>query len=701
MDILKFALITGGSGMIGSNIDFGYKPNSNEMNICDKRSVENYINSKSKISCIIHLAATNLRESDENKKKAIDVNVNGTTNMLFFAMKYNIPFIFLSSGAVFSSNNSNLKFNEKFATSPNSMYGITKNAGEKIALLYEKTILIRTGWLFGGNQKNHYKFVESAINNLITNNEIKASIDFYGSPTYVKDLIQKMKEIIVNSHYGVHHVVNDGFANGYEIAIEITDILNMNKNLIIQMNHNEIPNSKNYRSNTEVLETINLSNKLRSWKVALKDYCQSYISSKLNDIYILKEKPIINEKKWVKREKCRLCNNYNLKVFFNLNPTPPANHFLINPVKQEEIPLDVAICSNCKHIQLMQIVEPKFQYSNYLYVSSTSYTMTNHLKKSVIEFTNELNILKEDNILEIGANDGVCIKHLLDNGFKNVIGIDPAENINKRHDLPIICDFFGSNILPILNSKYNKFKLIYAFHCCAHIEDIQDIFATIYNLLENNGIFVMEVGYFYEVFKNNCFDTIYHEHIDYHTCYSIQKFASLNNLTLFNVKTNNIQGGSIQLYFSKNNNIVINKNIQEVLDKEEEIKLHNFENLSKWKINIIKCGSDINNILNSFKNYGKKIVGYGASAKSTTFLYQYKLSKHTIDYIIDDNIYKQNYYSPGLHIPIKSIEILDIDKVDYIIILSWNFTEEILSKLKKYRELGTRIIIPFPEIKII
>jgi 2-polyprenyl-3-methyl-5-hydroxy-6-metoxy-1,4-benzoquinol methylase len=119
--------------------------------------------------------------------------------------------------------------------------------------------------------------------------------------------------------------------------------------------------------------------------------------------------------------------------------------------------------------------------------------MTNHLKSSVDSFVNELNILKTDCILEIGANDGVCVKHLLANGFVNIIGIDPASNINKRHNLPIICDFFGSNVLNHFQERYTPFKLIYSFHCCAHIENIQDVFETIYKLLDENGTFVMEV----------------------------------------------------------------------------------------------------------------------------------------------------------------------------------------------------------------
>jgi len=116
---------------------------------------------------------------------------------------------------------------------------------------------------------------------------------------------------------------------------------------------------------------------------------------------------------------------------------------------------------------------------------------------------------------------------------------------------------------------------------------------------------------------------------------------------------------------------------------------------------ILLCGNDINYILNSFVSFGKKIAGYGASAKSTTFLYQYKLSNKTIEYIIDDSVYKQDLFSPGLHIPIKSIDYLEICKVDYILILSWNFTDEIVKKLESYRKNGLRIIIPFPEIKII
>lgn len=682
-NILDNTLITGGSGMIGNYIHFGYKPSSKEMDVTDMNSIERYV-SKYTIKCIIHLAAINLRESQNNVNKSIDININGTINMLSIAMKLNIPFVLVSTGAVFSSNTYS-KFNETSITCPNCVYGFTKASAEKVSLLYDKTIILRTGWLFGGNQKTHYKFVENVINNVSMNTIVKASNNFVGSPTYVIDLINEMTKIILNLQYGIHHVINDEIATGYDIAIEIANILDKNHSLIESVSSELVPNAGPMRSKSEILET---SNKLRSWRIALKEYITCIKSDKAVDNAYNCNK----NKYWSNRTQCRLCNSNDLYVFFNLEPTPLANHFINEPTIQDKLPLDICICNKCKHIQLIQIVDPKYQYSDYFYVSSTSNTMINHLKDNVTFFTEFLNLSKDDNILEIGANDGVCIKHLLDNGFINTIGVDPAININQRHNLPIVCDYFGSNMIPLFK---NKFKLIYAFHCCAHIENIQDVFETIYNILDDDGSFIMEVGYFYEIFKNNSFDTIYHEHIDYHTCTAIQKFSKL---FLYKVKETDIQGGSIQFFFSKNiRNIDVS--VYNTIKKEESIQLHNIDVLNNFKTNVIRCGKDINYLLDSLVKNGKKIAGYGASAKSTTFLHQFKLSG--LEFIIDDNVYKHNYYSPGLHIKIKQFNVLDTEKIDYILILSWNFTNELIKKLEQYRKNGLRIIIPFPEIKII
>lgn len=701
MSILLDTLILGSNGMIGKNFNFGIKPSSNEVDITDLNSIERYINKlNNKISCIINLAALNLRDSENNIQKSIDVNINGTTNLVKIAKKLDIPFVLLSTGAVFSSKNNNNKFfYENTETNPNCIYGYTKSSAEKIALLYEKTIIIRTGWVFGGSQKLHYKYVENFINNFLTNTKIFANNNFYGSPTYVLDLIEKITYLITNYKYGIHHVVNSDIATGYDVALEIAELMQKDKELIIPLNCDMIPNAGPKRSVSEILMSNFEINKMRNWRESLKEYVNKYLQKNLSNIVIKNE--IIKDTIWKNREKCRLCDSSEINVFINLEPTPQANHYVKKPINQEKIPLDVCICNNCKHIQLLQILNPSFQYSNYLYITSASKTMVNHILNSIQSFLDNYNIKKTDNILEIGANDGTGIKYLIENGYNNSIGIDPAENIKNNNTLPIICDFFGLDILKNKKIKRNSYKLIYAFHCCAHIENIKEVFKTIYELLSDDGIFIMEVGYFYEVYKNKLFDTIYHEHIDYHTCKAMQSFCVKNNLILFDVKTNKIQSGSIQFYISKDKNIKINDSINNFVELEEKIKLFDLNNLYKWKISILLNSRDLKYIIDSLVSDGKTIFGYGASAKSTTFIHQFKLSNNLIKYIIDDSYLKQNLYTPGYNIPIVSIDILNKEKCDYLIILSWNFLDDILLKVDEYRRSGLRIIVPFPNIQII
>ena len=701
--ILDHVLITGGHGMVGRNIKFGFKPTSSEMDVTDEDSIKNYVKTR-EISCIIHLASINLRTCEGNYKKAVDVNINGTTNMVKIAMNKNIPFVFISTGAVFSSLNSDELFDENSQTSPNCVYGFTKNSAEKISKLYEKSIIIRTGWLFGGHQTTHYKFVETAVNNFKSNTPIYCSNDFFGSPTYVVDFVERMKELIINLKYGLHHVVNKGISNGVLIAEEIASEIGASFSLIQSVKSDSVPNSGPMRSKTESLNSINSSNIMRHWKMALKEYVILFVKNNYHQCQTEQKTHEINNLQseyWSERTICRLCDSSQLRTFFKLEPTPPANHFVKIKKTQQTIPLDLCICVKCQHIQLMQIVNPDYQYSNYLYVSSTSATMKNHLETNVIKFTEILNLTKIDNILEIGANDGACINHLLKHDFVNVVGVDPAKNINNLHSLPIICDFFGTPIVPILKKKYENFKLIYAFHCLAHIENIQDVFSAVYDLLDDDGFFIMEVGYFYEVFKNKLFDTIYHEHIDYHTCTSMLNFSKSFNLSLYNVLTNDIQGGSIQFYFSKNQHVQIHENVQLLIEKEHHIQLFNLNTLDRWKNQIVHHGVILRQIVNALISNNKKIVGYGAPAKLTTFLYQYNFSTSSIKYIVDDNFMKHNLYSPGKHVQIKPVSSLEKIDYYYIIIFAWNFSNEIILKLEPYRKHGVKIIIPFPEIRII
>lgn len=268
--------MTGSAGMIGSNgIDFGIRPKSNELDITDINSINFYVSKLGSISAIIHLAATNLRESEENPKKAINVNILGTINMLSIAKRYDVKFILISSGAVFSSQHDrDIIFDEESIPNPNCMYGITKYASEQVALLYDKTIVIRTGWLFGSiAEKCQYKFVETTIMNLQMNKIVNGSSNFYGSPVYLPDFIHQVRNIILYySTYKIHHVVNSNYGSGFDISLEIAKIMNKPASLIVSTDSSNVPNAMVFRSMTEKLVSRYSFNILSPWQDALNEY---------------------------------------------------------------------------------------------------------------------------------------------------------------------------------------------------------------------------------------------------------------------------------------------------------------------------------------------------------------------------------------------------------------------------------------------
>lgn len=695
--MLDSILIIGKSGMVGSNIDFGLFSSHNEFDITNLESMQKFVSDK-KITGILHLAATNLRESEEFPQKAIDVNVIGTINVCSLAKQLNIPLIYISSGAVFSSDIEDSIFDENSIPKPTTIYGKTKYAGEKIVSLYSKSLIVRTGWLFGGTQSTHNKFVETTINTFIMKKQIRASTNFWGSPTYVKDLIQELKNLIITNKTGILHIVNSDYGTGYDIAEEIANIMNISHDMIIQTKSNNVPNAGPYRGKTEKLTSHTY--RLRNWREALREYVFDYTKMDSQNLVTFKQENI-----WSRRTKCRLCNATKLYEFISLPATPPANHFVKQRNKQECIPLSVSKCSKCNHFQLMQKIDSVFLFSNYPYISSTSFTMTKHLKDSIMNIVYKLNILKTDTILEFGSNDGTCLNELYENKYLNILGIDPAENILNTYynkNISVICDFFGKESLDKIYKYYNKFKLIYAFHCCAHIEDIRSVFETVNIVLEDTGYFVFEVGYFLDVFNKKTFDVIYHEHIDYHTVTAMTKFAKNMNFTIHNVEKYDIQGGSIRFYLQKkHNDEEIFESVQKQIEIEKSINLFDESKLSSWSFSIKQIGFDIKNILIGLKNANSIIVGYGAPAKVTTFLYTFEISTNLIEYIIDDNPLKQNMFTPGLHIPIKSLNNIYSNKVNYIIVFAWNFADEIIQKLQFFRDKGGRIIVPYPEIKIV
>lgn len=402
---------------------------------------------------------------------------------------------------------------------------------------------------------------------------------------------------------------------------------------------------------------------------------------------------------------CRLCNSKNLKKVFDLGRTPLANSYLKIEIskKLRKYPLKLNYCNNCGHLQLTHSIKPSKMFSNYLYKTNTS-------KKNFLHFKSYANEIKKmfknrnTKILDIASNDGTFLNFFEKKNFFR-LGIDPAKNLKKlslKKGITQIDDFFTKKKSENIKKKYGKFDIITANHVCAHVEDLNDFFSGVQNLLKDKGLFVFEISYRASVLKKNTFDTIYHEHLDYHALYPILKFVKKFNLNVVNFKTPDAQGGSLRVYASKNKNSKNQKSIKkQILKEKKQLNLFNVSTYKKFEKKIINCKNKLNSLIQNCINKNMSIAGYGAAAKTTTFLNYFKISEKNIKFIFDDNKLKQGLCIPGTKI--KILDPLNMNKknIDVLIIFAWNYAELIIAKNKKFKKKGGKFLIPFPNPRLI
>ena len=405
------------------------------------------------------------------------------------------------------------------------------------------------------------------------------------------------------------------------------------------------------------------------------------------------------------RKYCILCNSRNLVNVINFGKTPLANSYPKSLRKNEQYyRLALLLCKNCGHLQLKDIINPKVMFENYLYVTGTSPVLREHFANYAKVLIKKFKLDVKDKILDIACNDGTFLENFKNKKFKNVIGIEPAKNlrtINKKKKIDINTLFFNQKTSSLIKKKYNNFKIITANNVCAHIPDLNDFFLGIKNILSPKGVFVFEVSYLLDVYKKLTFDTIYHEHMSYHTLKPLINFVKNVNLEIIDFDRINAQGGSIRIYVAHQNIFAKKiKKIKKQINIENRNKLFNEVTYFKYYRKIKNTKKQLRNIINRFKNKELKIIGFGAPAKLTTFSHVMGIKKNDLKYIIDDNPLKQNRFAPGTKIQIFNIKKLSDDKPDVILILAWNFFESIYKKCKRLLKNKTIFIKPFPKIKI-
>ena len=403
-----------------------------------------------------------------------------------------------------------------------------------------------------------------------------------------------------------------------------------------------------------------------------------------------------------------MCGDSPLTKAMSLTPTPPGNDFLSKEElgREEQVyPLDLYFCEDCHHVQLGHVVDPQILYQkNYTYVSATSAHFVNHLRVYAEDMSNRFGLKSGDLIVDIGSNDGTCLQFFKDKGMK-VVGVDPAKEIAKKaseEGIETVAEFFGYDLAVELYNKYGAANYITSHNACAHIDDLFDVVKGVEHWLDEDGVFVLEVGYLVDIYSNTWFDTIYHEHLDYHTLSPFEKLFARVGMEVIGVERVSPQGGSIRVMAQKQvGSIERDSSVDELIFIEHELGLDKVESLHKFDAKISNVRDKLWELVCSLKVSGKSITGFGAATKATTLMSHFGLDENVLDFIVDDNPLKQGLFTPITHIPVLSAEALYESRPDYVLILAWNFAEPIMKMHQRYSKEVGQFILPMPEPEIV
>ena len=404
---------------------------------------------------------------------------------------------------------------------------------------------------------------------------------------------------------------------------------------------------------------------------------------------------------------CRICNK-KLKKLIDYKKVALSGNFLKKKeIKNEKkYQLTLMICKSCKHLQIKEKINSKLLFNkDYVWKTGTSSTNIKLIKNLLSKLVSKFGIYKKSKFIEIASNDGTLLKEVKKNFKSYVLGVDPAKNLKntfKKNSFDTIVDFFSYSKSIKINKKYGKFDFCIARNVLAHTKNPNDIFKGVKNILNKNGVFVIEVPHLYNIFKDNQYDNVFHEHIGFHSLKSIDDLCKRNRLKIFDVEIVDSQGGSIQCFIAhKERKIPIKTKILNIITKEKKIGLFN---LVSWKhfANRVHIHSfKLNNLLKKLKNKDKRIDIYGASGKGQSLMQFCKIDKEIIDNVYDKNKSKQNKFTPGTHIKIIDPKKINIMKPNYLLLLSWNIKKEIMRQEKQFLNNKGIMIIPFPEPRLI
>lgn len=408
---------------------------------------------------------------------------------------------------------------------------------------------------------------------------------------------------------------------------------------------------------------------------------------------------------------CRSCGYQDLKTILSLGNLPLANALLTEAelyLPEETFPLDLVFCPKCTLVQITETVSPEKLFREYLYFSSFSETVLENARILANQITERCRLDKNSLVVEVASNDGYLLQNYLQRGI-SVLGVEPARNIAvvaKKKGIPTISEFFNSKLAVQLLEDGRAADVIHANNVVAHVADLQGVVEGISMLLKPDGVAIIENHYVKDMIDHVEFDSVYHEHLCYYSAVSFKNLFAQYGMVLVDVERLPVHGGSLRVYFQRADGpCSLEKDgaarVNALLEEEFKWGVDQVSFYQNFGEKVERLRRDLASLLGDIKSHGKQIVVYGASAKSTTLLNYFGIGANTIDYVVDRSTVKQGRYTPGTRLSIRAAETLLETQPDYVLLLTWNFADEILSQQAEYRRRGGKFIVPIPELKVI